>query len=171
MSKSFVLNALSLNMLSGDSEGFRIIDRNPVVNPDIVYFGEGHPLAGHDALVLSVATVAIGHETTAALIQRQYGITAALLARVTVTLCPGDVALVFQYSGPRLPEGATVLPEGAKITAILVEVFGREKVLVSRKAAELALFAFVESAKANAYWSVGTDPYEIELANALGTRK
>lgn len=35
--------------------------------------------------------------------------------RETLTLTRGDVLLVGQYVGPRLPEGATTLPEGARI--------------------------------------------------------
>lgn len=42
--------------------------------------------------------------------------------RVTVSLGSGDSAVVGQYSGPRLPEGATVLPEGATIKWLLVTV-------------------------------------------------
>ena len=35
--------------------------------------------------------------------------------RVSVTLAAGETAIVAQYLGPRLPEGAHLLPEGAKI--------------------------------------------------------
>jgi len=42
--------------------------------------------------------------------------------RVSVTLRDGDVALLGQYSGPRLPEGATALPEGASIRWMRVSV-------------------------------------------------
>jgi hypothetical protein len=35
--------------------------------------------------------------------------------RVSITLNSGDSAIVAQYIGPRLPEGATTLPEGARI--------------------------------------------------------
>lgn len=42
-------------------------------------------------------------------------------ARSTVTIQPGDVALVGQYVGPRPPEGATQLPEGARIGWLRVE--------------------------------------------------
>ena len=42
--------------------------------------------------------------------------------RATVALKEGDVALVGQYSGPRLPEGATSLPEGAAIKWLVVGV-------------------------------------------------
>jgi hypothetical protein len=42
--------------------------------------------------------------------------------RASVTLEAGDSLLVGQYSGPRLPEGATKLPEGANIKWFLVEI-------------------------------------------------
>lgn len=42
--------------------------------------------------------------------------------RASVKLEPGEKMIVAQYSGPRLPEGTTALPEGAKIEFILVEV-------------------------------------------------
>lgn len=42
--------------------------------------------------------------------------------RVNVQLHPGDSALVGQYTGPRLPEGATQLPEGARILWLRVDV-------------------------------------------------
>jgi hypothetical protein len=40
--------------------------------------------------------------------------------RATVQLTAGDVLFVAQYSGPRLPEGATSLPDGAKIEFLRV---------------------------------------------------
>lgn len=43
--------------------------------------------------------------------------------RSTVSLAEGDSAIVAQYIGPRLPEGATQLPEGATIKFFLVEVY------------------------------------------------
>ncbi len=42
--------------------------------------------------------------------------------RVSVSLNPGDSAIVAQYIGPRLPEGATQLPEGATIKFYLVKM-------------------------------------------------
>jgi hypothetical protein len=57
----------------------------------------------------------VGHADTAALFS-------ALLDadvpanRISIKLVPGDDTLVVgQYSGPRLPEGCTILPEGAEI--------------------------------------------------------
>jgi hypothetical protein len=66
---------------------------------------------------------AVGHETTAALFSRLLG--RYVLARKSrPRLAPGDVLLVGQYSGPRLPEGATELPEGATIRWLLVHIGG-----------------------------------------------
>ena len=67
------------------------------------------------------ARSAVGHEDTAALF-------ADLLDRpvpknrTTLRLAPGDVALVGQHTGPRLPVGATSRPEGAPIQWIVVDV-------------------------------------------------
>jgi hypothetical protein len=35
--------------------------------------------------------------------------------RESITLTDGDILLVGQYVGPRLPEGATTLPENSRI--------------------------------------------------------
>jgi hypothetical protein len=43
-------------------------------------------------------------------------------SRATVSLGEGASLIVGQYIGPRLPEGATSLPEGANIRWLLVEV-------------------------------------------------
>jgi hypothetical protein len=43
---------------------------------------------------------------------------------VSVALASGDEAVVAQYVGPRLPEGATALPEGANFSWFLVRVHG-----------------------------------------------
>ena len=51
---------------------------------------------------------------TAAIFSQQLGVEIPA-ARVTVSLTHGEIILVGQYSGPRLPEGATTLPEGATI--------------------------------------------------------
>ena len=46
----------------------------------------------------------------------------AFSLNMIVALKEGDVALVGQYSGPRLPEGATTLLEGATIKWMVVVV-------------------------------------------------
>jgi len=75
------------------------------------------PTNRHEALpVLSI----IGHSDIAMLINTELGIPAGmpqyLMNRVSIHLVPGDILYVGQYVGPRLPEGTTTLPEGAKIT-------------------------------------------------------
>ena len=65
---------------------------------------------------------AVGHADTAALFSAILGIEVPC-NRVTVTLKSGESALLGQYTGPRLPEGATTLPEGASIKWVLVNVF------------------------------------------------
>ena len=67
------------------------------------------------------ATSIVGHADTAAVMASQLGMPVAA-NRATVALKKGDVLVVGQYRGPRLPEGATALPEGASISWYLVEI-------------------------------------------------
>jgi hypothetical protein len=63
---------------------------------------------------------AVGHADTAAVFSAVLGLPIAQ-NRVSVKLTDPDIrALVGQYIGPRLPEGATTLPEGAAIEWWLV---------------------------------------------------
>ena len=62
---------------------------------------------------------AIGHESTAAVVSSLLGVEVPC-NRTTVTF-DGTGMLVAQYKGPRLPEGATSLPEEASIEWWLVE--------------------------------------------------
>ena len=48
--------------------------------------------------------------------------------RLSVSIDVGDTVVVGQYSGPRLPEGATALPEGATIKFMVVQVLPRNAV-------------------------------------------
>ena len=64
-------------------------------------------------------TSGVGHADTAAVFSSQLGVTVPM-NRITVALKKGDVVLVGQYRGPRMPEGATTLPEGASIVWCLV---------------------------------------------------
>lgn len=63
----------------------------------------------------------VGHADTAAIFAEQLRIDVPA-NRITVALKPGDVAVVGQYRGPRLPEGCHVLPEGATIQWIKLEM-------------------------------------------------
>ena len=100
----FLLNAFSLNMLVGNAD---ISVREVSVTV----------AAGLAADCVS----AVGHADTAAVFSSVLGVTVPC-NRATVALKDGDVALVGQYSGPRLPEGATTLPEGAAIKWLVVGV-------------------------------------------------
>lgn len=64
---------------------------------------------------------AVGHEDTAAVFSSQLGLEIKP-NRITVSLKRGDMILVGQYKGPRLPEGTKTLPEGAVIEWLLVEL-------------------------------------------------
>lgn len=79
-----------------------------------------------DANEVSVAAKAsgfrsiVGHADTAAVFSSELGIDIPCV-RETFVLQPGDSLIVGQYSGPRLEEGAKVLPEGAKIRWLQVD--------------------------------------------------
>lgn len=98
----FLLNAFSLNMLSGNAD----------LHVRQVSLDVARNLA-------KTATSAVGHADTAAVFADVLGIDVPT-NRVSVTLGDGDTALVGQYSGSRLAEGATTLPEGAAIKWVVV---------------------------------------------------
>jgi hypothetical protein len=64
---------------------------------------------------------AVGHADTAALFSDILSLNIPCERR-TITLSANDTILVGQYNGPRLPEGATTLPEGASIRWLHVTV-------------------------------------------------
>lgn len=127
MSRIYLLNAFSLNMLHFDEEQEFVPPMRVVVSPmspkdaaRVVQQAYNNILAPGFPRGLNLHAH-IGHESTAALLSKMLNI--PLHAdRATVTMLPGDIAIVAQYVGPRLPEGATSLPEGATIRFYLVEV-------------------------------------------------
>lgn len=74
-----------------------------------------------DGGISNTVCTAVGHADTASVFSSVLGLNVPS-RRETVVLKKGDRAVVGQYSGPRLPEGATSLPEGAVIKWLLVEV-------------------------------------------------
>jgi len=64
---------------------------------------------------------AVGHADTATVLGGLLGFEVPA-NRTTVSLQKGETAVVGQYIGPRLPEGATELPQGARIVWLLVTV-------------------------------------------------
>lgn len=107
MKKVYLLNALSLNMASSPSGFFRWKK---------VTVEEAKAL-----LTENEFSSAIGHQDLATIVSSILGLPIEA-NRVNVLLEPGDLAVVAQYRGPRLPEGTTQLPEGAKVEFYLVEV-------------------------------------------------
>ena len=67
-------------------------------------------------------TSAIGHMDTARVLSTLLG-REVPCNRATVNLHDGSCVWVAQYIGARLPEGATVLPDGARIEFFRVSVF------------------------------------------------
>jgi hypothetical protein len=66
---------------------------------------------------------AIGHESTARVLTDTLGVPVAV-ARVNVRIAKGDLLVVAQFHGARLPEGATTLPEGASLDFAFVRNVG-----------------------------------------------
>ena len=66
-------------------------------------------------------TSSIGHGDMAGLLTKITGVEIPM-NKCNDKLIPGDVLLVAQYTGPRLPEGATQLPEGASIVFLKCEI-------------------------------------------------
>lgn len=105
MEVKFICNAFSLNMLAALTANIRCVEISAAQAAEIA---DGVPSA-------------VGHADTASVFSSVLG-TPVSMARVTVSLNAGDSVLVGQYSGPRLPEGATVLPEGASIRWVIVTI-------------------------------------------------
>ena len=108
----FLLNAFSINMLPAGSASVRFTDLS-------LADARLHVALGFDS--------AVGHADTAAVFSEVLGV-AVPCNRASVSIptraygLPAWAALVGQYSGPRLPEGATTLPEGASIRWVYVHV-------------------------------------------------
>jgi len=101
----FLLNAFSLNMLA-------TLEATVTVREVDVMWVKAHEGALESA---------VGHAETAAVFSSALGFHIPP-NRATVSLSPGERAIVGQYVGPRLPEGCTVLPDGAMIRWCLVTI-------------------------------------------------
>lgn len=101
-----VANAFSLNMLDAKEAGLRFV---PLTLEQAQAEWPG-------CNVISV----VGHADTARVFSVLLG-TEIEYNRCTYKRREDDILLVGQYSGPRLPEGATELPEGAAVQWWLVE--------------------------------------------------
>lgn len=100
MNKIILTNAFSINMLHSDV---------------VVDFREITPEKAKEYITSAKEfECAIGHTDTATVVGNMLGIELQP-NRVSVSLNYPDDIIVAQYTGPRLPEGATTLPEGATI--------------------------------------------------------
>jgi hypothetical protein len=114
--KFYICNAFSLSMLDREVQA-----RSP---HDAVYESARYPAPVSDELLTEYCRMmlsgdiecesAVGHADTAFLFGNLLGLP-ILPNRVSIRLKQGECALIGQYIGPRLPEGATSLPEGARI--------------------------------------------------------
>lgn len=102
----YIANAFSLQMLDVCKETTVVV--TPIDDPKAVVAGQEF-------------TSAVGHADTANLFSGLLGVDVPA-QRINVKLTKADTLLVGQYVGPRLPEGATTLPEGARIIWLLVTV-------------------------------------------------
>lgn len=99
----YISNAFSLNMMTIDD--FSLVRIKKVSASEI------------PADVQSV----IGHPDTASVVSNILGFETPY-NRVSLSLEHDDVLFVAQYKGPRLPEGATELPEGATLEFLEVSM-------------------------------------------------
>ena len=94
----YIANAFSLNMLNNAvHEGLLVIKKREI------------------SKVPNNATSIVGHQTTADVFSTVLGFPVDC-NRTSFTLEEGDHLFIGQYTGPRLEEGTTKLPEGAVIT-------------------------------------------------------
>ena len=107
MAVRFITNAFSLNMLAVLSASIRCVEISAAQAAEII--------------MTENVDSAVGHIDTADLFASELGIQVAP-KRSTVTLVAGDEIIVGQYSGPRLPEGTIILPEGATLKWVLVTI-------------------------------------------------
>jgi hypothetical protein len=102
----YLSNAFSLNMVFGRS----------LVQSEPISLEAARRLLAADGVVN-----AIGHVDTDLVVRDLLGVSGLDEGqRLSLVLNPGDELIVAQYRGPRLPEGATSLPEGATIEFLLI---------------------------------------------------
>lgn len=113
----YIGNAFSMNMLSKwrvkDAATETDIKVQPIADP--VEWLSAHEIAH------GVAQSVVWHEETVDLFSRILQ-RKVVFNRTTLELTSDDFLLVGQYTGPRLEEGATELPQGAEINWIVISV-------------------------------------------------
>ena len=135
----YINNVFSLNMLPSGavSESVEIdLDRlrdaiaDSSSNKSSLDDEGEHTGSSYRSLKSDVKSV-VGHADTAAVLSTLLGV-GIIFNRESIILSPDDTLYVAQYSGARLPEGATELPEGSKFRWFMVKMIekpAREQVL------------------------------------------
>ena len=100
----YLVNAFSLNMIEGPVE----LQVLPLHKEETTDFLKNRKFIS-----------AIGHKEMADILTNELGLE-VIHNRITIKLGKNDIAIVAQYTGPRLEEGATRLPEGSQIRYYLV---------------------------------------------------
>ncbi len=101
--KNYIVNSFSFNMV--EVQDFMLVRAEKISCSDIP----------------KDVVSAIGHADTARVVSGILGFEVAC-NRMQVSLKPGDILYLAQYKGPRLPEGATTLPEGATLEFLRVQL-------------------------------------------------
>lgn len=118
----YLLNAFSFNMIGEFPVEVSATEITAVTARDLLVAEVaevGEFVKAND--ISAVVIPAIGHADTAAVFGAVLDLNVPC-NRINVTLKKWDKAVIGQYTGPRLPEGATTLPEGATIKWLLIEV-------------------------------------------------
>ena len=105
-----ISNAFSFNMVDWEGQAGLPVTVN-AREMDLKEFKEELEKGGWES--------SVGHADIARVLSEMTGVEIPVNRR-NDTLKDGDFVFVAQYTGPRLPEGATSLPEGAKIRFIRV---------------------------------------------------
>lgn len=105
----YISNAFSLQMMSADAP--HQIRTNPMTVGQVRHiWRDGVPVIS-----------AIGHPDTARVVSDLLGVEVPA-QRINLKLEPGDMLVVAQIFGGRLPEGATSLPEGFVMRFVGVQI-------------------------------------------------
>lgn len=104
---NYIGNAFSLGMLDFEHA---VVDVQVISEADAVRWYREH-----------APESCVGHADTALLLSALLGAPVEM-RRSSTSLRPGDRILIAQYNGPRLPEGARSLPDGARIRWMLCSV-------------------------------------------------
>jgi hypothetical protein len=159
----YLANAFSLNMLPREWRRYEFVPLFPAEAAVLAYILRDrlHNVIGHADTAAVVATV---------LQAEVAGLELPAPQRATVQLERGDEVLVAQYVGPRLPEGATTLPEGARIEFWLV-TFGLVRGEVVRTAVKAVRRGGLQPIVDRLRDAVGQEARAVEVRAALAELK